>query len=459
MEEIRKTLRDKASVRWFALLLVGFVQATNYYFYDAISPLKRLLEENFHFTSTDFGLFVSVYSIPNVFFLMAVMGGVILDKIGIRRTGLLFTGLMAAGALVTAYGASNYYTGGGIGYHLMDSFLPAYSPELKMMLAGRFLYGLGAETSIVVISKIIVKWFKGKELALAFGLKIGIARMGSFAAFNLSPVIANTSSSWNLAIWFAALLVCMGLIAFFVYTAYDLRLDRQTDVSGMTAKGVDFSWSDLGKLMTNKSFIYVTLLCVTFYSAVFPFQSYAPDFFLNKFGYSLQKSGTIASLLSFGTMIFTPLFGFLVDKRGKSATLMIAGSAMLVIIHTLFAFTYTSPIVLMILLGIAFSLVPAAMWPSVAKIVDEGRIGTAYGAMFSIQNLGLWAFPLLIGIVLDKTNPGVTPEALVAGQAAYDYTYALIMLAALGFLGLLFAFLLKKEDKTSGYGLELPNKR
>lgn len=441
------------------LLVVAFVQASNYYFYDAISPLKRLLEENFQFTNSDFGLFVAVYSVPNVFLLMAIFGGIILDRMGIRRTGFLFVGLMAAGALLTAYGASRFYTSGGPGYAFMGSFLKSYSPELKMMLLGRFLFGLGAETSIVVVSKIIVKWFKGKELALAFGLKIGIARMGSFAAFNLSPWLAGVGANWTVAIWFAAILVCIGMLAFAVYTVYDRKLDRQAEI-GNNAAGVDaFHISDLTGLLRNRSFIYVTLLCLTFYSAVFPFQSFAPDFFLNKFGYDLQRSGLIASLLSFGTILFTPFFGFLVDRKGRSASFMILGSVIIVIVHLSFALTMTPPWLLMTLLGLAFSLVPAAMWPSVAKIVKESRIGTAYGTMFSIQNLGLWAFPILIGKVLDRTNKGIDPEMIARGEASYDYTYAILMLALLGMLGLIFALLLKKEDRTSGYGLELPNRK
>jgi MFS family permease len=458
MNNLKKTLRDKASVRWFVLFTVAFIQATNYYFYDAISPLKRLLESQYGFTSTDFGLFVSVYSIPNVFLAMAILGGIILDAFGIRRTGFLFVGMMAGGAVITAYGSSSYFHEGGIGYAFMGSFLPSYSPELKMMLLGRFFYGLGAETSIVVISKIIVKWFKGKELALAFGLKIGIARAGSMGAFIVSSNIAENVPNWPVAVWLAAILVGIGLLAFFVYVMFDVRLDRQRFKNLEMPAKERFSWSDLGKLVTNRSFIYVTLLCVTFYSAVFPFQSYAPDFFLNKFGYGFEKSGYIASLLSFGTMIFTPIFGLLVDTRGRSATLMIFGSILIVLVHLAFSLTMISPILLMILLGIAFSLVPAAMWPSIAKFVDEKRIGTAYGAMFTVQNLGLWAFPLLIGIVLDRTNPQVTPEALAAGEVAYNYKWAILMLAVLGLLGVVFAVLLKREDKVSGYGLEKPNK-
>jgi len=452
-------LNDNIFLRFGILILIAFVQAANYYFYDAISPLKRLLEENFQFTNTDFGLFVSAYSIPNIFLLMCIWGGIILDKLGIRRTGFLFIILMTAGAFVTAYGASEYYSQGGFGYTFFNSFLTDYSPELKMMLLGRFLFGLGAETSIVVVSKVIVKWFKGKELAMAFGLKIGIARSGSWAAFYFSPVIAANSSHWSFAIWFAAILLLIALLFFLIYSMFDYKFDRQIKETSTMREEDKFHMNDLVKLVTNKSFIYVTLLCMTFYSAVFPFQSFASDFFLNKFGYSLAMSGKIASVLSIGTAIFTPIVGLLVDKRGKSASLMILGSLMLIAIHLSFAFTTISPVFLMVMLGIAFSLVPAAMWPSVAKIVDERRIGSAYGTMFAIQNLGLWAIPLLIGVILDKTNPAITPDMVANGSASYNYTYAIVMLSLLGILGLIFAILLKREDKISGYGLELPTNR
>lgn len=292
---------------------------------------------------------------------------------------------------------------------------------------------------------------------MAFGFKIGIARAGSWAAFYFSPIIAANASSWNMAIWFAAILMLIALLAFLIYTLFDLRLDRQTEQTGLLSDDERFHPKDLVKLLTNRSFLFVTLLCMTFYSAVFPFQSFSPDFFLNKFGFTQEISGKIASLLSVGTTLFTPLVGLFVDKRGRSASLMILGSLLIVIVHLSFAFTMISPIPLMVVLGIAFSLVPAAMWPSIAKIVDEKRIGTAYGTMFAIQNLGLWAFPLLIGIVLDSTNPGITPDLVAGGSASYDYTYAILMLAFLGILGLLFAILLKREDKKSGYGLELPS--
>lgn len=451
MNALKKALNDYAAVRWGILFLVGFVLSVNYYFYDALSPLKTILEDEFGFSSTDFGLFVAFYSIPNTFFLMAVLGGIILDKIGIRRTGFLFVGMMALGAFLTAYGTSYSYRNGGVGYNLFSSFLPGYSPELKMMLLGRFFFGLGAETSIVVVSKIIVKWFKGKDLALAFGVKIGFGRLGTAIALNLSPALAN-GNDISLPVWLAAVLVMSGLLAFIVYILFDVKLNKQIKQERLLKQDEVFHIRDVVALLKNKSYIYVALLCVTFYSAVFPFQSFAPDFFLNKFGVSLETSGAIASMLSIGTLIFTPLFGLFVDKRGRSASLMFLGSLILVLVHLTFAFTMISPYIPMVFLGMAFSLVPAAMWPTVVKLVKESRIGTAYGLMYSIQNLGLWGFPILAGAVLDATNP--------IGTEKLNYTYTMLMFASLGLLGLLFAYLLKRADKKEGYGLELPsNKR
>ncbi|MCK4639565.1 MAG: MFS transporter, partial [Bacteroidales bacterium] len=359
----------------------------NYYFYDSLSPLKRLLEENFNISSTDYGFLIAAYSLPNTFLLMAIFGGVILDRIGIRKTGFLFVGMMAIGGVITAYGASEYYSNGGFGYSFFNSFLTGYSPELKIMFLGRFLFGLGAETSIVVVSKIIVKWFKGKELAFAFGMKIGIARAGSALALFYSAEIAEAATHWTIAIWFAAMLLLIAFLAFLVYTIFDVRLDKQIKQVNLTGNDDKFRFADIGTLFKNKSFIYVTLLCLTFYSAVFPFQAFSPDFMLNKFGMSLTQSGKIASILYWVTMFATPLFGLFIDKIGKSASIMIFGSVLLTMIHLTLAFTNLNPVVPLVLLGISIALVPAAMWPSVAKIVPEKRIGSAYGAMFSIQNL------------------------------------------------------------------------
>ena len=456
MDQIKKTLRDSSKARWGILVLVSFLMAANYYFYDALSPLKFILQEKLNFSSQDFGIVAGFYAFPNTFLLMAILGGIILDKLGIRPTGFLFAVFMLIGAVITGYGATDYYREGGFGYGLMNSFWSSYSPELKMMSLGMLIFGLGAETSIVVASKIIVKWFKGYEIALAFAINLGIARIGTALAFNLSPRLI-FENNWTFPIWFAVMLLLIGFVGFLFYLMFDVKLDRQEKIqTSLIDKDEEFHISDLAKLFTNRSFLFIAALCVTFYAGVFPFLKYAPDFFFHKYGVSKEASGDIASLLPYGTVIFTPLFGWFVDKKGKSATLMIYGSLLLLIVHLLFSFTSFNVYVLMVLLGIAFSLVPAAMWPAVAKLVPEYRIGTAYGAMFSLQNLGLFGVPILAGYILDITNPGITPQMIEEGSRLY-YTPTILMFAAFGVLGFVFALLLKHNDKTSGYGLELPS--
>lgn len=448
MDNLKKKISESTTLKWGILVLVGFILSVNYYFYDAFSTLKDQLVSEFGYSNTQYGLFASFYSIPNTFLLMAVIGGIFLDKFGIRRTGFSFIFFMAFGAILTAYGASEYYSHDGFGFVTMNSFLPSFSPQLKMMLLGRFFYGLGAETSIVVVSKILVKWFKGKDLALAFGLKVGFGRLGTFAALQLSPRISQDGAHLNTAIWFAAVLVLIGLLAFIVYMLLDFKYDKEVQPVTSVEKKEKFMLSDIGNIIKNPSFIYIALLCVTFYSAVFPFLAFAPDFFLNKFDMTSIHSGEVTSLLPLGTLIFTPLFGFIIDKYGRAASAMIFGSALLLIIHLLFAFTNLQPYLPMILLGIAFSLIPAAMWPSLVRLVDDTQIGTAYGMMYSIQNLGLFGFPILAGVILEKSNPGDVEKL--------NYTPTIIMFAVLGFLGLVFSILLKSYDNRKGYGIDLP---
>ena len=335
MEKISKKINESKALRWGILILVGFILSVNYYFYDAFSTLKDLLQAEFNFTNTDYGLFVSFYSIPNTFLLMAVIGGIFLDKLGIRRTGFTFVFFMAFGALLTAYGASEYYGSGGLGYKLFSSFWTGKSPELKMMLLGRFFFGLGAETTIVVVSKILVKWFKGKDLALAFGLKVGFGRLGTVAALQISPVLARDGANLSGAIWLAAILVLTGLLAFIIYMLFDAKYDKASQQENITADKEEekFAIRDVFSLLSNRAYLYIALICVTFYSAVFPFVAFAPDFFYHRFGINTLESGKITSLLPLGTMLFTPLFGFLIDRKGRSATAMIIGAATLLFVH------------------------------------------------------------------------------------------------------------------------------
>ncbi len=400
--KMKKKLNESKAMRWVVLIVASFAMATNYYFYDALAPLADLIRMNLGFSSTEYGFFISAYSIPNVFLAMAVLGGIILDRIGIRITGFSFIFLMAIGGSITAYGASETFLSGGFGYGFMNSFLTNYSPALKMMSLGFFIFGLGAETSIVVLSKVIVKWFKGKELALALGLNLAIGRLGAALAFTLSPRLIYPE--WTTAIWFGVLLLWVGLLFFMFYMLLDLKLDRQVEIDLKDPED-EFKWQDLKDLVTNRSVIYITLLCVTFYSAVFPFLKFAPDLFMNKFGMARALAGDVTSYLMYGTILLTPLFGWFADNKGKSATLMYLGSGLLIVAHLMFAKTYIEPRIPIVLLGIAFSLVPAAMWPAVTKIVNQSKLGTAYGFMFSVQNIGLWLFPLLIGFVIDSSNP------------------------------------------------------
>ena len=445
-------LRDKFYFRWGMLLLVSLVMAANYYFYDALTPIKSVLSEHLGFSSTDYGIVQGFYAFPNTFLLMAILGGIILDRIGIRVTGTVFVTFMLIGAWLTLYGASDVYNNGGPGHAFMGSFLKQFSPSVKMMALGMLFFGLGAETSIVVFNKILVKWFKGREIALAFAVNLGIARFGTALAIKLGPRFAERD--WLMPIWFGVLLLSITFLAFLIYLVNDYRLDRQIkDDNPQMDETEKFRITDITNLLKIKSFIYIALLCVTFYAAFFPFLKYAPDFFLNKFGVSPKTSGDITFWLPIGTVLFTPIFGWLVDKRGRAASLMILGSIILIAVHLIFAFTKFNPYPLCILLGIAFSLVPAAMWPSVARIVSENRLGTAYGIMFSLQNLGLFAIPILAGRILDITN-----KDIVAGQPL-NYTVTMVLFSSLGIVALFFAFLLRKEDRTSGYGLELPIKK
>lgn len=438
------------TTRWFVLLLVSICISANYYVYDAMSSIKSIMQSNLGFSNTEYGWLVSFYSFPNTFLAMSILGGIILDRWGIRKTGFLFVLLCVLGAFFSSYGVSDYFSNGGFGYDLVSSIFPSLSPQLKMLMLGRLLFGLGAETSIVVSNKIMVKWFKGKELALAFGVNLAIARLGTAAALIFSPIFVNMNH-WTTALWAATIIMTIGFICFLIYTYLDIIHTPRDDKSSKLAEDEIFRFRDILDLVKNKSFIYVCLLCVTFYSAVFPFQSYCPDLLHNKFNLSIELSGILSSVIIWGTIVFTPIFGYFVDKKGKRASLMFLGSGLLILSHLILSLTYITPYVPMFILGIAFSLVPAAMWPSVALIVEEKKLGTAYGTMASIQNLGLWAFPIIAGWVLDKTNPGVAAGNL-------DYTYTILVFAGLGFIGFVLAYLLRKNEiKGKSHGLELPS--
>lgn len=481
MNQFKEKMNDSAAMRWGMLVLVSTVMFATYYINDIFSGMKGVMETQLRISSSDYGLLLSSVGWFNMIG-MIILGGIILDKWGIRKTGFVFVGIATLGSFFIAYGGSEYFAQGGFGYSLFESIFPQYSPQLKMMILGRLLFGLGLETCCVLVQKALVKWFKGKELALAFAVNMGVGRFGSAMAIMMSPVLAGTLvegmyTEFPTALWFGFGLAAIAFLFFLVYTTFDLKFDNQLKEIGeaedalktSAAKAADkaaaelaaskgwFERTGLSYLVSNRSFIFITALCVTFYSAVFPFIGYVSDMLVNKFGFKLEYASKISAAIPIFTIIFSIIFGRVVDKVGKSATLMIYGSLLLIFAHLTMSLTSLPPFIGLAALGTAFSLVPAAMWPAVAKIVAEKNLGLAYSVMFTIQNWGLTMFFFLIGKVLEITNPTVTQKLIDAGEATYNYTITVLMLAFLGLLGVLFALLLKRDDKKMKYGLELPS--
>jgi len=451
-EMIRKSLRDSKTARWAALGIVSLTMFCGYWFADVMSPLKPMLESQLGWTSTDYGTFTSAYGWFNVFFLMLILGGIILDKIGVRLTGLGSAGIMVLGA--------------GLKYYAISTTFPegATILGLKMQVAlasiGFAIFGVGIEISGITVTKIIVKWFKGYELALAMGLQVAVARIGTLMALASPVPIAKYFGSISSPLLVCLILLTIGFLSYFGYIAMDKKLDA-SEVDHVKEEEESFQVRDIFSIMSNKGFWLIAILCVLFYSAVFPFIKYAADLMVNKYGLEPEVAGLIPSLLPLGTLFLTPLFGGIYDKMGKGATMMIIGSAMLIVIHGLFSIPFIDSWIfatlLVILLGIALSLVPSAMWPSVPKIIPERQLGTAYSVIFWIQNWGLMGVPFLIGRVLDKYC--ISGEKVVDGVTirSYDYTIPMMIFTSFGVMALVVALMLKREDRIKGYGLELPN--
>lgn len=442
-------MNSNNSLKWIVLVGVSIIMASSYFFYDVLAPLQSLLREKLNFSNTEYGFLMAVYSIPNLF--MTIIGGIILDRFGIRITGIIFILFMCIGSFFTYYGTTDYFLNGGLGYEFFNSFLRDYSPSLKIMVFGFFLFGLGAETSIVVITKIIVEWFKNKALALALGINISLARLGTVAALFFSREFS-VKYYWNYSVFIGTILMFLSFMLFILYSIFEKKYFINYESSPNTDEE-KFRLKDVKDIIRIPAFVYITLLCVTFYSAVFPFLKYAPDYLTNQFNVDSVLSGKLVSILPLGTIIFTPIFGLYTDFKGKSASVMFLGSLLLFIVYFSFLILKIFPVIPLFILGISFSLIPAAMWPSVPKIVKEKSLGTAYGIMFSIQNIGLFTFTFLIGKIIDLTNPNINNN-----NFKIDYTYALLLLLILSVLSFLFSFLLKKTDKKHGIGLEKPNK-
>ena len=457
-EQIQKKLNDSKALRWSVLALVAFTMLCGYFLTDVMSPLKPMLEKELLWDSLDYGIFTSAYGWFNVFAFMLIIGGIVLDKMGVRFTGMGACLLMVLGCGLKYYAISTTFPEG--------STLLGMKTQVGMAALGYAIFGVGVEIAGITVSKIIVKWFKGKEMALAMGMEMATARLGTMLALAVTVPIATffgiTDSEGvfhpNIPapLLLCLIMLCIGTVAFFIYTFYDKKLDASLEEEGAEPEE-PFRMKDIWLIVTNKGFWLIALLCVLFYSAVFPFLKYATDLMVQKYNVDPELAGTIPSLLPLGTLFLTPFFGTVYDRIGKGATLMIIGSVLLIFVHTMFALPILNvwwfATIIMIILGIGFSLVPSAMWPSVPKIIPEKQLGTAYALIFWVQNWGLMGVPALIGYVLNEYCKGPVKD----GMQTYDYTLPMWIFAGFGVAALFFALWLKAENRKKGYGLEEPN--
>ena len=547
MTEKIQTLRDSAAMRWTALLLLALAMFCAYIFMDILSPIKDLMQTEREWDSLAFGTMQGAETFLNVFVFFLIFAGIILDKMGVRFTAVLSGAVMLVGGLIKYYAIHESFKGSGaeawftanLNYiplfdelgvspfygEIVDEagnlLRPAMPASAKLAAVGFMLFGCGAEMAGITVSRGIVKWFKGRETALAMGSEMALARLGVATCMIFSPYFAKLGENVNVSrsVAFGVVLLCIALIMFITYFFMDKKLDAQTGEA--EEKDDPFKVSDIGKILSSLGFWLVALLCVLYYSAIFPFQKYAVNMlqcnltltpgdgfwasnsvtivqyivmllvavcsFASNFiktnksmkyglmglaivalvvycymGYMRGTAETIFAVFPLLAVAITPILGNYVDHKGKAASMLMIGSILLVICHLTFAFilplfkgnaaggTIVAYITILVL-GASFSLVPAALWPSVPKLVDEKIIGSAYALIFWIQNIGLWLFPLLIGKVLENTNPvGTNPDEL-------NYTWALIMLACLGIAALLIGLYLKVVDKKKHLGLEEPN--
>lgn len=535
-ENVQKTLRDSAALRWLALILLAGAMFCSYIFMDILSPIKDLMWDTKGWDSTAFGTMQGSETFLNVFVFFLIFAGIILDKMGVRFTAILSGAVMLVGATINWYALTDMFAGSNLEVWFNEhlNYIPGFdelgvSPFYKGMPAsakfsaiGFMIFGCGVEMAGITVSRGIVKWFKGREMALAMGSEMALARLGVATCMIFSPMFARLGGevSVSRSVAFGVVLLMIALIMFIVYAFMDKKLDSQTGEA--EEKDDPFKLSDLGKILTDSGFWLVALLCVLYYSAIFPFQKYAvnmlqcnlvfhqvdpssiwasntitiiqymimlvvaacafaSNFSKNKvakyglmgvaivalvvfcyMGYMRQSAETVFAVFPLLAVGITPILGNYVDHKGKAATMLVLGSLLLIACHVTFAFVLPAfkgsevggiivAYITILVLGASFSLVPASLWPSVPKLVDEKIIGSAYALIFWIQNIGLWLFPLLIGKVLDATNKGVT------NQDQLDYTAPLVMLAGLGVAALILGLVLKVVDKKKGLGLEEPN--
>ena len=455
VEKLQKTLRDSAAARWTVLVLVASMMFFAYMFVDILSPLASLLEKSLSWDQGDFGTYAAGEYLLNVFGFL-IIAGIILDKMGVRFTGLLSASLMVIGAGIKYWGIS-WAEANTVEW--LNAWWPSMPGSAKLAMFGFMIFGCGCEMAGTTVSKILAKWFKGKEMALAMGLEMAIARLGVFAAMWLSPKFSehfavDGMNSVTAPLIFATLLLIIGLLNFFVFTVMDKKFDSQLVALGEATAEKDpedeFHVSDLKQILTSKMFWIIALLCVLYYSAIFPFQRFATNFLEETLSISNAEAAGLFKWFPILAMVLTPFLGAFIDYKGKGASMMLIGAVIMIACHCVFAFLlpiYPSKVlalVTILILGVSFSLVPASMWPSVPKIIDEKVLGSAYCLIFWVQNIGLCLVPLLIGKLRVATD---------------SYLVPMIVFASFGVLAFLLSLALKVEDKRKGYGLELPNKK
>ncbi len=452
-QAIQRKLSDSAGARWTALIIVSFTMMFGYFFTDVMSPLEPLLTAakedgglGLGWSSDEYGFFSGAYGYFNVFLLLLFIGGIILDKFGIRFTGILSTVLMFGGAVIKWWAVSNDFSG-----MINVPFFGEFHQQVVYAAFGFAIYGVGCEIAGITVSKVIVKWFTGHELALAMGLQVALARIGTAGALAAALPFAKALGGVSASVGLGAAMLCAGMIAFIVYCVMDKKEDASAAAVSTDKEEEGFKFSDLGTLFGNVGFWYVAVLCLMFYAGVFPFLKFATKLMVFKYHVAPELAGLIPAMLPFGTIFLTPFFGSIYDKFGKGATLMIIGSVLLTLVHVVFALPLNSWIVAiaaMVVLGIAFGLVPSAMWPSVPKIIPMKLLGTAYALIFYIQNIGLSLVPVWIG----KVN-----QANTDANGVIEYTQTMTIFAGFGCVAILISVLLLLEDKRKNYGLEKPN--
>ena len=456
VEKLQKTLRDSMVARWTVLVLVASMMFFAYMFVDILSPLASLLNDTLAWDQGVFGTYAAGEYLLNVFGFL-IIAGIILDKMGVRFTGLLSASLMVIGAAIKYWGIS-WADANTVEW--LNAWWPSMPGSAKLAMFGFMIFGCGCEMAGTTVSKILAKWFKGKEMALAMGLEMAIARLGVFAAMWLSPMISEKfavdgTNSVVAPLLFASLLLVVGLLNFFVFTVMDKTLDRQElndqMVNDQMVNDADeFHVSDLKQIFTSKMFWIVALLCVLYYSAIFPFQRFATNFLEETLQISNAEAAGLFKWFPILAMVLTPFLGAFIDYKVKGASMMLLGAVIMTACHCVFAFVLpaypskTLALVTILVLGVSFSLVPASMWPSVPKIIDEKVLASAYCLIFWVQNIGLCLVPLLIGKLRVATD---------------GYLVPMIVFASFGVLAFLLSLALKVEDKKKNYGLELPNKK